>query len=661
MWNIWMPDAQWYGDDATPAALEWLVKQIEDTSLVALDTETTGLNIVKDIPLYWSISWRDRQGTPYRVCLKASYLNLLRGCFQDPNKSWIFCNAKYDAHILANVGIHIRGKWYDTAVMHALLYEEMPHGLKETCAQILGWKWRDFKDTFGAVRKGGKTLQEKLGEAEKNDLTTLVEYASNDAYGTYELFMALRKELEAANTYSLYPDRYATLWDIYYKTEVPFTKVLWKCERAGIKVDMDFLKSKEAPMVQDMRDIEKEIARVAGRILNPNSPADLRNFFFTTKGYKPKRLTKGGKTGLKQPSADAEFLEELDDPVAKLILQYRDISKTLGTYVHGLIESADANGRVHTRYNQDVARTGRLSSSNPNLQNIKRPDDDAYKIRQAFIAPQGTSLIVRDYEQLEMRLLACAAMEADMIDIFRKNWDIHMGNASLVFQTPYDDIAAAKKIDKLVKEGKLPESAITDYVRQCLHYRQVAKSVGFGLNYGMKENKLARQIGVSVNEAKSIIEQYMARYPAVANFYKEAIEEARITGYAFTLLGRRRSLPDILSENAMDRWTAERQASNQPIQGTAADVVRLAMIQIDDAGILESRGARMLLQVHDEICVECPTEYAQEVNADLKEIMEHPLPNDLAVLLATSGGIGPNWCDAKLAPRITWILELRPG
>lgn len=167
------------------------------------------------------------------------------------------------------------------------------------------------------------------------------------------------------------------------------------------------------------------------------------------------------------------------------------------------------------------------------------------------------------------------------------------------------------------------------------------------LNYGMKENKLARQIGCTIDEAKEIIEKYMARYPAVAAFYAEAIDEARRTGYAFTALGRRRSLPDIHSESAMDRWAAERRASNQPIQGTAADVVRLAMIEIANSGVLEAHGAKMILQVHDEIVIECPEENAASLNAEVKEIMEHPLPNDLAVLLATSGGTGPNWCEAK--------------
>lgn len=291
--------------------------------------------------------------------------------------------------------------------------------------------------------------------------------------------------------------------------------------------------------------------------------------------------------------------------------------------------------------------TGRLSSSDPNLQNIPNPDMDKFKIRRAFTHEPGNILIVADYEQLEMRLLAAAAMEKDMIDIFLKGWDIHMGNASLVFGLPYEDIAAAKKIDKKVKEGSLPESEMTEYVHKCLDARQAAKAIGFGLNYGMGAKRLAATINRSEKEAEALIEQYMARYPTVRKFFEDATQTVVKYGYAFTLLGRRRFLPGIMSNRVADRSRAQRQASNMPIQGTAADVAKMAMIRCDEAGLFDQFGWHMLSQVHDELVFEGPEETAEEVKPIIKEMMEHSLPSDLAVPLTISIGKGHTWMDAK--------------
>jgi DNA polymerase-1 len=238
-----------------------------------------------------------------------------------------------------------------------------------------------------------------------------------------------------------------------------------------------------------LKEVERALWNAAQMPLNPNSPTQLRKFFFEKMALRPKRLTKGGKSGNKQPAVDYDYLIELAEEgcgnpvaeeVAKTILRYRDLSKLLGTYVEGLGEAQDQYGRVHTKFNQDVARTGRLSSSNPNVQNIPRPDNDKFRIRKAFIAEGGNQLIVADYEQLEMRLLAWAAGEQDMIDIFLRGWDIHMGNASLVFGKPYEDIDRAKKVEKKVKAGELPPEEMTAYLTECLDDRQAAKAIGFG-------------------------------------------------------------------------------------------------------------------------------------------------------------------------------------
>lgn len=680
-WNIDLPEAEWFNTN-TPG-LDALVREVEYEPYVAIDTETTGLNVVKDIPLYWSLSWGKR-----RVCMPTATMHYFENAFADKTKNWIFANAKFDMHMLAQVGHIFAGHCIDTQVMHALIYEEQPHGLKSMTKEVLKWGWKDFFDTFHPLnilaetkeedtdeaadfldvapkRKPKKPLtrKESIGEMlqrfERENLSALVEYASNDAYGTFQLFLALRKRLEEESTWSLFPKKFATLWDVFDKTEKPFTKVLWKCERNGILIDTNYMAKIKQPVEDGIVQIEKDIAKEMGRIINLNSSEEMREYFFVEKGYRPTKFTSGGKSGEKKPSVDVKVLEELalHDPVAKKLLDHRELKKLHGTYILGLAKHLDSGNRIHCRLNQDVARTGRLSSSNPNLQNIPKPESDKYKIRRAFIAPEGMDLIVIDYDQLEMRLLAAAAQEPDMINIFLSGKDIHMGNAALVFgsiyrdrygrELTYDDLVAAKKTDKDVKAGKLPASAMTEWVELCLFARNAIKAVGFGLNYGMKAKKLAGGIGVSVEEAQSIMDAYMERYPTVKRFFDDSVEDCRMTLKAFTLLGRRRFLPEINAYNKYDRYQAERQAGNTIIQGTAADAARMAMIQCDEAQLDYHYGADMLLQVHDELIFQCPKESSAAAMAEIKEWMEHPFDEELDVPLTASAGRGDNWMDAK--------------
>lgn len=652
-WNVNLPTANWYALDNPN--LEGLVREVCDQKVVSIDTETTGLVSWKDIPLFWSMSWGER-----RVCMPASTLPAFKWAFEDPTKDWVFANAKYDCHILANVGTHFKGRILDTQVMHALIYEEQSHKLKDMAAQILGWRWSDFFDTFKpqmVAQVNGENRREYVGEMllrmEKQDLSKLVEYASNDAYGTLKIYEKLKQELESENVYSLYPDTYTTLADLFYKVEAPFTRVLFNCERKGIKLDLEFLKSIEEPVRRDIDLIERKISHLAGRPLNPNSPLQLREYFFDELKARPITMSKGGKTGVRNPSVDSGFLDyyKNDIPMAGLILEHRELSKLLGTYIEGLQERVDPKGRVHTHFNQDVARTGRLSSSDPNLQNIKKAEDDKYHLRKAFIAEEGNELIVVDYEQLEMRLLAAAAMEPKMIQIFESGWDIHMGNAALVFgkkfNITYEDIQAAKKKDKKIKAGELPADAMTQKDIDCIFARGAAKAIGFGLNYGMKEAKMAKDLGITPEEALGYIKEYMKTYPAVKGFYDEAIAETQKCGNAYTLLGRRRYLPEILSDRADERWGAERKAVNNNIQGTAADEVRLAMLHCHYSGLEAQYGCWMLLQVHDELVFECPKETSKIVQPIIRDCMEHPFPTDLAVATPVSMGSGLNWLQAK--------------
>lgn len=683
-WNIAMPPAESYQPGAE--ALDGLVREIKDQKHVAIDTETDGLTLHQCIPYYWSLSWKGSSGHDRRVTMPASTLPYFKESFDDYEKHWIFANAKFDCHMMANIGIDIKGMLADVSVMHALLFEEQPHGLKDMARSILGWRWTDFSDTFGKIRSGycvcGGTKASHMNQAgfckktgcssfrqitaldvlhkmEREDPDKLVDYAANDAYATWKLFHRLDEALGQAETWSLYEDSWPfirTMRDYYYKTELPFTRVLFACERNGLKVDRQRLVEITPKIVKELNDIRTEINSVTNRLFNPNSSPQLQKYFVEECGIRPLKMTKGGKTGNKQPCMDAKFMEYVADKyagkppgiAAALIDKYGKIEKQFGTYIEKMPGRLDANDRVHARSNQDVARTGRLSSSDPNMQNVTSGEKDMFQLRRAFIPEAGNEMVVADYSQLEMRLLAAAAQEPAMMEIFHRNWDIHMGNASLVFKTPYEDIEGAKAIDKKVKSGALPASALTEYVRKCLVYRERAKTIGFGLNYGMKEHAMARRMGCSVEEAIETIEQYMRTYPAVRAFFESSAEEVRRTGYAFTLMGRRRYLPDINSSDDYARFRAERQGSNMPIQGTAAEVCKMAMINIyEDVELRNKYGYMMCLQVHDEIVGECPKETVEIVKGRIREWMEHPFPSDIGVPLLADINSGPSWGNAK--------------
>lgn len=658
-WNIDLPVTTYVAHHPSPSLpagtpqvvvgsdeFQQLLNETYAQSILSIDTETTGLVKWKDVPLYWSLAWGRRRAT-----LSADTLPYFLPLFQDPTKTWVLANAKYDAHILANVGIPLAGKLVDTCVMHALLYEDKPHGLKFMAKHILKWTWADFQDTFGRIGKR-QSAEDIIRKAEAHDMNLLVEYAANDAWGTLHVYEELRKQLETAYTHSLFQDRppyINTLWDFYTKFEVPYTKVLWEMEREGVLIDQQRFEDAKGPAAEEIKGIEKEIAKHAGFVLNPNSPKQVQKYLFETRGLKPIKWTKGGKSGKRNPSADKDVLEyyKHEDPVVGLILKHHEVSKLYSTYIVGLSELLDPHGRIHTSFNQDVARTGRLSSSEPNLQNIPRPENDKWHLRDAFITTPDKLIIAVDYKQLEMRLLAAAAMEPAMLDIFRQNWDIHMGNAAMMYGVPYEDIQAAKKTDKMVKQGELPQASMTEYVLKCLFYRSTAKNIGFGLNYGMGAKRLARQLGIDPDEAQAKINLYKETYPAVSQFYDEAIAETERTGYAFTVMGRRRNIPEIASTRRDERAQAERLAVNTQIQGSAADVIRCAQVNLWKVGLRQRYDCRQLLNVHDEIVFECPKETANDALEEIIDLMEHPFTMDLAVHLGVDAETGPSWGSAK--------------
>lgn len=357
-WNVEIPKAEWYTHDSP--GLEAVIREVIDQKNVALDTETTGLSTWKDTPLFWSLAWGER-----RMCMPTETLHYFKEAFAQEDKNWIFANAKFDAHMLANYGIDIEGNLVDTQVMHSLLYEERPHGLKSMAMEMLGWRWSDFDDTF--KRKPGETIQDIIMKCYHEDRKLLVEYAANDAYGTLKVFDKLDVELSKEPTFSLYPQFYETMGDLFWKTEVPFTKTLYGCERWGALLDLEYLDTIRQPVMRRIEEVEKEANRVRGRNFNLSSGQDLAEYFFDIKKFRPLKLTKGGASGIRKPSIDSDFLEMYQqDPIAALALEKRDLTKLLSTYVEGLADKVDYNNRIHTRYGQSNVRTGRLSSSDPN-------------------------------------------------------------------------------------------------------------------------------------------------------------------------------------------------------------------------------------------------------------------------------------------------------
>lgn len=613
---------------------------------VSLDTETTGLVRYRDIPLYWSLAYGQK-----RYCLHASTLQCFQEPFRDVSKTWIFANAKYDAHILANVGIRLAGKFHDTQVMHGLLYEERSHKLKDMAEHLFGWKWGSFEDLFGKIGKK-QSSEDRIRVAERENMPMLIEYASNDAYGTLAIYYQLKRELEAAKTWSLFQNMHPfidTLWDLFRKVEGPFTKVLWKMERRGVLIDTAYFDKIRPEAEEELLRLQQEISRLIGRVFNPKSPKALVEYFFQEKGYKVIKWTAGGKSGIKSPSTDADVMEALagqGDSVAQLICDYAERRTLLSTYITGLRDHCDPHGRIHTSFNQ-LPRTGRLSSSEPNLQNIPRLENDKWGLRKAFIAPPGKRIIAGDYSQLEMRLLAAASMEQDMLGIFERGEDIHIGNASLIFNIPYQDIIDAKDIEKKIKAKQLPETAMTAYIQDCIDKRTAAKTSGFGLVYGMGVNKLAAQLRIHPSEAKKIMTAVLSRYKSVDKYLEDCVDIGMSTGYAYTLLGRRRAVPELHSYRGDEKARGIRICRNLPIQGTAADLVKYAQINIDSMDLDRHYGYEMELQVHDELVGECPDETCEKVMRELQDAMEHPFIRDLAVHTAVEIHSGSNWNDAK--------------
>ena len=630
-----------------------LVRRIRDTGECACDTETTGLDRKKDYVLLWSLC----PDVNSRFCLSPRMLPIYtKELAPDKDIEWYFTNQTFDFCMLANTGAMVpQGTCYDTLAMDWLRDENRSgrHGLKETAWDYLGLSMKSFNETFPS-RKRGDTVTDRILRSVEEDPDKAYGYASEDAWATFRVFHKIREDLEGMYSFSG-----MCLWDYFCKYEVPFTRVLYNCCRRGIMVDIGYLEELSPKLEGAIGSIQKKLNKIAGKELNPRSTPQLRSLFIDKLKLEPVEYTSGGQSGNRLPSTNEKCLKVwAEDGVeaANLMLELRSLEKTRGTYVEGLRKWADNDYRVHATLTQHVTVSGRLSSVDPNLQNIPRASEDNFGLRSAFIPKQDHVLVVADYEQLEMRLLAHMSGDRNMIDVINRGWDIHAGTASLMFGHKYEDIQAALKKKKIaVKDSKI---VMTELEKQMCFDRQAGKNLGFGINYGEGPNALARKLNVSKDEAKRLREKYFQPYPDIRRFVEEVHETMASEGVVETILERPRRFPEMLGFGDVPFYQlsgyqrgakarAERQGVNSRIQGSAADVAKLAMLKCEADERLIDLGAEQLLQVHDELIFEVPEETLHEALPIIKDNMEHPFDFDLSVPLDVDAGHGYAWSTAK--------------
>ncbi|MDY6904408.1 MAG: DNA polymerase I [Thermodesulfobacteriota bacterium] len=589
--------------------VETLARRLETADVFAFDTETTSIDPMqaKLVGLSFSLTENEAFYIPVGHTYEDApeqpdvhkVLDCLKAAFASKTSLKVAQNIKYDWHVLSRYGISIGGPIFDTMVAAYLLNPtQRGYGLDRIASDYLG----HTMITYGEVAGTGKS-QVCFSQVSIDDA---VPYACEDADIAFCIYHLLEPKMKSAG-----------LADLFADIEMPLLPVLMKMETWGIKVDKDALQSLSKMFEAQLEQLEKEIYAMAGEEFNINSPQQLGRILFEKLGLPTQKKTKK-KTGY---STDADVLAALSEKheLPALILRSRTLSKLKSTYADALFDLINPEtGRIHTSFNQTATATGRLSSTDPNLQNIPIRTEEGREIRRAFIPEDGMMFISADYSQVELRLLAHYSSDSILIEAFENDEDIHSRTAAEVFQV-------------------FPEM-ITDDVR-----RQ-AKAINFGIAYGMSPYGLSKELGISQKMAKNYIDGFFARYSGVKQFIDKTIATARETKMTKTLLGRIRHLPDIDSKNANMRNFAERTAINTPIQGTAADIIKLAMIQMDKALAEKGLSARMLLSVHDEMVFECPGAEVNDTAELVRTIMETVYP--LKVPLKVNVQQGASWADA---------------
>jgi len=580
-----------------------LVQNLLGQKAVCFDTETTSLNEFEAELIGMSFSYR--KGLAYYVPIPENreealaVLDIFKPFFESEEVLKIAHNFKFDYKILAQYGVEIRGELFDTMIAHYLLNPDGRHGMDYLSEIYLKYQPISIESLIGKKGKNQKTLREV-------SLETQTDYAAEDADVTFQLYEVFSPQLKKEN-----------LEELFHKVEMPLMKILAKMELAGISLDTDWLSRESVDLENDLKELEQKIFELSGEEFNMNSPKQLGEILFEKLKLDPK--AKKTKTG--QYSTSEEVLQKLayKHEIIQHILKYRTYQKLKSTYVDALpSEIEPKDNRVHTTFSQTTAATGRLSSLNPNLQNIPIRTARGQQIRGAFVAEEGKKIISADYSQIELRLIAELSGEDNMIKAFQNGEDIHASTASKLFKIPLD------QVDKT--------------------QRSQAKTVNFGIIYGQGAFALAEQTGLSRTEAKQMIDSYYENYPKLKIFMTEQVEKARKNGFVETILGRKRHLKDINSNNFVVRGHAERNAVNAPIQGSAADVIKIAMIDIDRALSEGGFKTKMLLQVHDELLFEVPEEEIEPIKVLIKEKMESAVKTKVPLIVEV--GVGNNWLEA---------------
>lgn len=589
----------------TEAEIEKALAAATKAGLVAVDTETTGLDVLTVDIVGVSLAWKEKEGVfiPFNQQLpREKVLKLLKPFLEDPKVEKGGQNSKYDWAVLKSHGIHPQGFCFDTMIESFLL----DSSYRQNNLDAIALKYFDYRKipTEALIGSGKKQIT-----MDQVPLEAITQYAVEDVDFTlraHELFTPMLKK--------------EGLEKLYREVELPLVMVLEDMERAGICVDSDLLKDLSKEATKELEKLTKRIFKEAGEEFTIGSPQQLGKILFEKMQVQKIAGTrvKKTKTGY---GTDVDVLESLKGvPIADLVLDYRQLSKLKNTYLDVLPEMVSPkDGRIHTSYSQTIAATGRLSSNDPNLQNIPIRSEFGRRIRGAFVPKDAKHVLISaDYSQIELRVLAHITGDPNLIETFQNDEDVHRRTASLIFGVPMDQVTSTQ--------------------------RNQAKTINFGVIYGMGPMRLARENGVSMAEAKKFIEDYFAKYPGIQKFTTECVETAKQKGYVSTLLGRKRRLPDIQSSNVGLRISSEHMAVNTPIQGSAADLIKIAMIRLHGKLKAKKMGTVMLLQVHDELVFEAPKGEVEEA----KKLIVHEMENamKLKVPLKVDVGVGKSWLEA---------------
>lgn len=628
---------------------------------IAIDTETTGLHKFKDRVLFWSMATEDR-----RWCISPRLLSMFDPLFYRMDIDWRLVNAKFDLHQLKNMGVTIRGDCWDATPQDHMLDDTRAHGLKEQSARVFGVSWGEFKTLFLDPKTISKEIIMDKADVSKFKKLSLgdkllyiygeaphivYEYASCDAFFTYHLIDYLTEQLAATPIVTDAVPEMKSQLDYYTLIELPLTKALWSMERTGFPLDMEKVGILDRYLRNRITALEKKTKQAAGsKEINLNADEQVRDLLYKKFEIKPIAYTSGGKTGNVQPKVDSKTLEIYSETLpmghpAKVFIdsysQYKAMDKLHGTYVRKL-DKIVYNGRIHCSINQAGARTSRMSTSDPSLQNIPARTEDGKRIRELFAAPPGHSLLIADYPQIEFRIAAFLAGCEAMMQPMREGWDIHSANAVQMFPgVSYDAIQIARKLEK---------NQLTAEQKKLIGYRDGAKTGGLAVMFGKGARSLAEDLHITVEAAQEIIARFESSFPEIISMRDTMHGMAHAHGFVVTLLGRMRQMHGIESGRYSFVAKKEREAGNHGIQGTGSEMMKLAILRAHYDRNFSELGAKLVMTVHDELIAITPEDTAKDsldmmVQAMATPFDWGPIQIPLPVPVAPDGTVAKSWAE----------------